>query len=153
MRLYRLTHERHATTPADLLSGEGARINGGRWNSKGKALIYTATHVSLAVLETLVHSSALPVGMVIVEYDVPDASPLDRWPAHTLPRDWRSYPIPATNQVLGDAWVAGTRALAVEVPSVVVPLEMNWLVNPRHPDIRTVTATVLGPFRFDARLV
>jgi len=151
-RVYRLAKEKHTRDPADLVSGEGARLYGGRWNRKGTPLVYAASHVSLAVLEALAHSAVLPSDMVLVAYDIPDASALAAWPVATLPADWADYPAPASTQSLGTAWAAAGSELAVAVPSAVVRLEDNWLLNPAHPAMRTVRASVLGAFVFDARL-
>ena len=151
-RVYRLTLEKHTRDPDDLLSGEGARLYGGRWNHKGAALIYAASHVSLAVLEALVHSETLPANMMLVAYDVPATpAPRVRLPA-SLPRDWATYPVPKTTQDLGTAWANRRTELALRVPSAVVPHETNWLLNPHHVAIAKVKATVLGPFSFDGRL-
>jgi RES domain-containing protein len=131
---------------------EGARLYGGRWNHKGTALVYAASHASLAVLEALVHSETLPANMVLVAYDVPAApAPRVRLPA-SLPRDWAAYPFPKVTQDLGTTWAKSRAELALRVPSAVVPNEMNWLMNPHHPAIAKVKATVFGPFSFDRRL-
>ena len=151
-RVYRLAKLKHTRDPADLVSGEGARLYGGRWNRKGTPLVYAASHVSLAVLEALVHSAALPSDMVLVAYDIPDAAALGAWPVAVLPAEWADYPAPASTQSLGSSWAAARSELAVAVPSAVVRLEVNWLLNPAHPAMGTVTATVLAAFEFDARL-
>jgi RES domain-containing protein len=151
-RVYRLALAKHTRDPADLLAGDGARIHGGRWNHKGTPLVYAASSVSLALVEALVHSNMLPRNMVLVAYDVPDA-PLPRtWLPASLPDDWAHYPFPASTQDLGTAWAAGGAETAIMVPSAVVPLEMNWLLNPRHRAMAKVRAIVLGPFSFDPRL-
>jgi len=151
-RVYRLTLEKHTRDPDDLLTGEGARLYAGRWNHKGTALVYAASHVSLAVLEALVHSETLPANMVLVAYDLPETpAPGVRWPA-SLPRNWAAYPFPKATQDIGTAWAKSRAQLALRVPSAVVPHEMNWLLNPHHTAIATVKATVLGPFSFDGRL-
>jgi RES domain-containing protein len=151
-RVYRLTLEKHARDADDLLTGEGARLYGGRWNHKGTAVMYAASHVSLAVLEALVHSETLPTNMVLVAYDVPGVpAPAERLPG-SLPRDWAAYPFPKMTQDIGTAWAKSRAALALRVPSAIVPNEMNWLLNPHHPAIAKVKATVLGPFSFDGRL-
>jgi RES domain-containing protein len=149
--VYRLVRKKHAR-PADLLSGDGAALVGGRWNEKGTRLVYATSHVSLAVVEALVHAQVLPKDMMLVELDVPEAVPIGRWPRSTLPADWATYPTPASTQLQGTAWVHAGRELAVWVPSAVVPSEWNCLVNPVHPEIRRVRAKVLGPFHFDQRL-
>jgi RES domain-containing protein len=151
-RVYRLSLAKHTRDADDLLTGEGARLYGGRWNHKGTAIVYAASHVSLAVLEALVPSETLPTNMVLIAYDVPEApAPAERLPA-SLPRDWAAYPFPKTTQDIGTAWAKSRATLALRVPSAVVPHEMNWLLNPHHPAIARVKATVLGPFSFDGRL-
>jgi len=151
-RVYRLTLEKHARDPDDLLSGEGARLYGGRWNHKGTAVVYAASHVSLAVLEALVHSETLPKNMVLVAYDVPDVPPAGERAPASLPGDWAAYPFSKATQDIGTEWVRGRAELALRVPSAIVPHEMNWLLNPRHSAIAKVKAMVLGPFSFDGRL-
>jgi RES domain-containing protein len=151
-RIYRLTLEKHARDRDDLLSGEGARLYGGRWNHKGTAVVYAASHVSLAVLEALVHSETLPKNMVLVAYDVPNALAIaERRPA-SLPANWAAHPFLKETQDIGTDWIRSRAELALRVPSAIVPHEMNWLVNPHHPDIAKVKATVLGPFSFNGRL-
>src|SRR5689334_11718602 len=151
-RVYRLTLEKHTRDPADLLSGEGARLYGGRWNHRGTAIVYAASHVSLAVLEALVHSETLPRNLVLVAYDLPDApAPAERSVA-SLPAEWASFPFPKSTQEIGTAWARSRAQLALRVPSAIVPHEMNWLLHPQHPAMAKVKATVLGPFSFDGRL-
>lgn len=151
-RVFRLTRAKFASDPADLVSGEGARLYGGRWNHKGTALVYAASQVSLAVLELLVHSAVLPKDMVLVSYDLPDVPrPANRSVA-SLPADWAKFPFPRSTQDIGTAWARAASELALAVPSAIVPVETNWLINPAHPDIAAVKATVIGPFPFDPRL-
>ncbi|HMI88590.1 MAG TPA: RES family NAD+ phosphorylase [Polyangiaceae bacterium] len=151
-RVYRLTNEKHTRDPNDLVTGEGARLYGGRWNHKGTAIVYAASHVSLAVLEALVHGETLPKNMVLVAYDVPDVPiPGVRMIAE-LPPDWAAYPFSKATQDIGTMWARRRAELALRVPSAVVPHEMNWLVNPHHAGIAKVKVTVLGAFSFDGRL-
>lgn len=118
--------------PADDLSGEGARITGGRWNAEGHAAVYASTTRALACLETVVHLNAggLPLNRYLVEITIPD--PL--WQAarreETPPVGWDAEPASLTSVELGTAWLrAGKEALLV-VPSVIVPEECNVLINP-----------------------
>ena len=151
-RVYRLSNAKFTHDRGDLVSGAGARLFGGRWNHKGTALLYTAPSIALAVLEVLVHSSVLPKNMVLVAYDVPAKPGPDVWPITALPSDWAVMPAPKSTQDRGTAWARAGKKLAVTVPSVVVPLEANWLLNPNHPDIAKVKTSVIGTFPFDARL-
>ena len=72
VRLYRVCRAKHAR-----LDGYGAMLAGGRWNSPGRAVVYLAESVSLAVLENLVHMTRedFPRGYVVVS-----ATCLNRFP-------------------------------------------------------------------------
>ena len=54
MRVYRVAKARHAHNPQTMLSGEGAREWGGRFNSPGVRAVYYASTLSLAALKILV---------------------------------------------------------------------------------------------------
>jgi RES domain-containing protein len=149
MRLWRLTRATHAAAP---LSGQGAAIAGGRWNSPGVRLAYTSTSRPLAVLEMLVHVTrdTVPPEMILIPIDVPD-----RWVAQPerLPAEWSNLPISAGARNLGDTWVQEARSVALLVPSIVLPAERNVLINPAHPQIRRVRVLPPERFAFDRRLL
>lgn len=134
-------------------NGEGARLYGGRWNTPGTPLIYTAESKSLAVLEILVHldSPDLLRKYVLFEVTIEDSlvAPLD--PA-SLPKDWRQDPPPPDAQRIGDEWATNARSAALRVPSTIVTGEFNYLLNPRHPDFRKLTIGQPQSFFFDPRL-
>lgn len=133
------------------LSGEGTRKNGGRWNSPGRPAVYCASSLALAALEVLVN---LPRArrrkghtpeQQAVEYDLPDhLCKVSGFPG-ALPE--------ARTRPLGDAWLDSLECLALSVPSNVVPLEANVVLNPRHPDIDLVVVVRVEPFDFDPRLL
>jgi RES domain-containing protein len=148
---WRLLKTRHL---ANAFTGEGARAYGGRWNGPGTRVVYCAEHVSLAVLEVLVHleHSAPLRAYSLIRVDVPDAG-IEWLARETLPATWNAYPAPPATRRIGDAWVASRRSLALAVPSVLVPGEHNFLLNPAHPDFRRVSRKKPRPFLFDARLL
>jgi RES domain-containing protein len=148
--VYRLVRKKYAKQ-AELLSGAGAAVLGGRWNEKGTRLIYASSHVSLVALEALVHANMLPRDMVLVSLEIPDLV-IRRWRVESLARGWADYPFGTATQKRGTRWARVGKELAVWVPSAVVPSEWNCLLNPMHADIARVKAKVLGPFRFDPRL-
>src|SRR5262245_31474669 len=127
-------------TPPDYsysLDGEGSRLIGGRWNSPGWAMLYTASHLSLNILEVFVHfpdarRDELPE-MVAVHIEVPDdagASEIDIPQFQSL----MAAPDPlAACQALGDEWLAKGGKLVLRAPSVLVPEETNVMLNPQHP--------------------
>jgi RES domain-containing protein len=137
---WRLVKSRHVRTAFD---GEGARLYGGRWNSPGTRMVYTAESPSLAILEVLVHLQATaPLsGYVLIEVRLPESlvEVLSRPPV-----DWRRVPAPASTRRVGDAWLASGRSAALAVPSVITPQERLLLLNPAHPDYSRVER---GPAR------
>jgi len=148
-RIWRLTKARYART---CLDGEGARKAGGRWNERGVAVAYCASTLSLAVLELLVHvdASTIPDDMMAVPITVPDDVRIEDL---RPPKGYDTVPVSRAAQRAGSAWVTEGRTLLLRVPSVVVPEEMNVLVNPAHADIARLVVGRARPFRFDPRLV
>jgi RES domain-containing protein len=146
---WRLTKTKHLTTAWD---GEGAKKAGGRWNSLGVAVIYTSGSLSLALVEILVHLTGeiLPAYSALrVEFE----ESLVRIVAPAaLPANWRDSPPPPETQAIGDRWVADLTSAVLQVPSVVVPDEFNYVLNPSHPDFRRVTIGPPSAFPFDPRL-
>lgn len=134
-------------------SGEGARRNGARWNSVGTAMVYTASTLALATLEVLVHleqPKALErfnVFSVKIPEDLISVLSED-----DLPKDWRTYPAPPSTKAIGDEWIASQSSLALIVPSAVIPLEVNYLINPNHPDVAQLILGERIAYPFDARL-
>lgn len=141
---------------ADDLTGRGAARVGGRWNSKGNAVVYAASSIALACLETLVHvgDSIAVRNQFLVRVDLPD----EVWKRRQvrLPSDidptWLAEPPAASSVAVGDAWLASLESALLAVPSVVVPEEANVLINPGHPDAQLITATVVRQFVYDPRL-
>jgi RES domain-containing protein len=148
MRVWRLARAAHA---ADPLSGQGAAIAGGRWNTPGVRIAYTSSSRPLAVLEMLVHvSDTVPRDMILVPVDVP-AKLIDE--ATALPSTWNDLPYSAKAREFGDRWVASGSSAALLVPSVVLPAERNLLINPAHAAFRRVRSLPPEAFPFDRRLL
>ena len=134
-------------------SGEGAATNGGRWNSPGTPMVYTAGAQSLAALEILVHT-ADPNDLVDLEYvmvPVEVGEPMIIDPPK-LPGNWRTYPAPPSTMKLGDLWAESKASVVLRVPSVIIPTEWNYLLNPAHPHFGKLTMGKARPFAFDNRL-
>lgn len=147
--VWRLCAERFA---AGALSGEGARLFGGRWNRVGTPMVYCGSTLSLCALEILVHVTAVPSGFVSIPLVVPAGIEIERWDASSLPPDWRTMPGGAALAAMGTEWARSGRTVALEVPSAVVASETNVLLNPMHPDIAKLTIGDAEPFPFDPRL-
>lgn len=147
MLAFRLTKAKYVATAFD---GEGARLFGGRWNSVGTRVVYLAGSLSLAALEILVHSKR-PEDLenyvyLSVSFTEAMLTKVD------LPDDWQRSPAPVGTQRLGDAWVLKRQSLLLEVPSVVIPEEKTYLLNPEHPDFVALTLGEATVFPFDSRL-
>lgn len=146
---WRLIKTKHLVTAWD---GEGARRAGGRWNSVGTPVVYTSSTLALALVETLVHipSGVLPAYTAVsVDFDESLVTALD---PRSLPTDWMKYPAPASTRAVGDAWVSAAGSAVLRVPSVVVPAECNYVLNPNHPDFTRARIGTPMPFPFDPRL-
>ncbi|HYU42847.1 MAG TPA: RES domain-containing protein [Vicinamibacteria bacterium] len=146
---WRLTRTRHLATAWD---GEGAKRAGGRWNSVGVRVVYASATLSLALVETLVHlpSGILPAYSAIrCEFDESFVESVD---PDELPRVCKDYPPPHAVQAIGDSWVTYARSAALRVPSVIVPSEFNYVLNPAHPDFARLRIGKALPFPFDTRL-
>jgi RES domain-containing protein len=138
----------------DAFSGEGARLYGGRWNSPGLSVVYTAQSQSLAALELLVHleSSDLLYEYVVIEARF-DASLITRVLRAKLPKDWRANPPPASTRALGDAWIAAEPSPVLQLPSAIIPAENIFLLNPQHAAFSRIEIGEPLPFEFDVRLI
>ena len=141
MHLWRLTR-----APFANLSGEGARLYGGRWNSPGAPIVYTATEASLAVLEVRVHLDLpfelIPDDYVMMTIDTDHLTP-EKGPALIDPNACRDY---------GDQWFSEQRSALLQVPSVIVPESHNMLINTQHPDMSAIGIINSRPWSFDQRL-
>jgi len=136
------------------LTGTGARLYGGRWNSEGKSMLYTASSRALAVLEVLVHLPPLlvPNNFCLVEIEIPEDN-IYTLNAALLPANWRDIPPPMTLRNLGDEFLKKSEYLVMKVPSSIVPAEYNYLINPLHPAASMIKLTNTEAFSFDERLL
>jgi RES domain-containing protein len=133
-------------------TGEGAAKTGGRWNSRGVAVVYASATRALAALETLVHLNPLvPFAYKIIR--VTFSAELAEHVASKLPSNWRTSPAPDSTRKLGDAWAREGRSAVLAVPSIIIPDETNYLFNPAHRDFKKVRIGKAVDFAFDARLV
>lgn len=147
---WRLTKTKYLSAAWD---GEGARKAGGRWNGPGVAVVYASGSLSLALVEVLVHLtseilpaySAVPIGF--------DESLVTAVGAAQIPKNWKDSPPPGATQAIGSEWVAAARSAVLRVPSVVVPGEFNFLLNPAHRDFARVRIGAPMAFPFDPRLL
>lgn len=150
MIVYRLAK----TYYIDDLSGRGAEIHGGRWNSKGHALLYTSESRSLCVAEIAVHTplGILPLDFSLCTISIPEDASMEEISLQELSEGWKSYPYSESTQSIGDRFIRAKKALVLKAPSVVVPGEFNYLINPRHADFSKIGILKTESFEFDERL-
>jgi RES domain-containing protein len=147
---YRISKAAYADT---IWSGIGARDFGGRWNSKGVAVVYTAGNRSLAAVEQLVHlvKPRVLAGYVMASITFDDAK-VQRIDPPDLPANWNDPVAPPELKRLGDDWVAAGRFAVLAVPSAVIPGEVNYLFNPAHREFHGFAKSEPEPFVYDSRL-
>ena len=135
-------------------SGEGAFRFGGRWNSRGGRIVYLGGNPSIGALELMVNTDEAEdlyrIPYVIIPVDF-DETLLAR--PRSLPEDWKDYPPPPSCAMLGDRWLADGSTAILEIPSAVISLERNFIVNPLHKDFAQVKIGKGQKFEFDSRLV
>jgi RES domain-containing protein len=149
-RVYRMALAKHARD----LSGKGARLTGGRWNAKDTAVLYTSESRSLAAMEYLVHVSIanIPAQTRIVSIGIPDSSIPKQINPSDLPANWARNPAPFLLADIGTRWVSSMESLLLRVPSAVIMHEFNVLINPTHPDMKSVDILEVEGFMYDERL-
>lgn len=136
----------------DAFTGEGSFIYGGRWNSIGRHVVYASESRALAALEILVHAPpALQIEYVLFRAEIP-LNLVETYTTKNLPVDWRSEPPCESTKKIGDLWIEQRGSLALMVPSVLIPAEINALLNPFHPDFRKVKIVEEGAYAPDPRL-
>jgi RES domain-containing protein len=150
MKIWRLCREVYA---ADAFTGEGSRLFGGRWNSRGVPMVYASTSLALAAIELFVHvePQQMPTDLVAIQATLPEDETILRWEGDALPANWWSDELGPMRE-LGDAWMRSRQSLAVLVPSVPIRQEWNVLLNPQHPRMVEIQIGIPQPFTFDARM-
>lgn len=149
--LYRIVKRKWIASAFD---GEGAKRFGGRWNSKGRPCIYLAGSESLALLEVLVHleSDTILKSYSLLKCSIPKSNIMTL--GNALPTNWQSEPAPPETAEIGDQWLNSKQSLALQIPSVIVPRENNYLLNPMHPDINIVEKSISEiDIQIDSRLL
>ena len=137
---WRLVREKRA---ADAFLGEGARLYGGRWNHRGTPMVYVADSKAAHAL----------LRFVFFRVEIPDDDiAVESLPPHQIPSNWREEPPPHETKDVGTAWVHSAPSPVLRVPSVIVPIENNYLLNPRHPDFTKIRIGEPEPFSFDPRV-
>jgi RES domain-containing protein len=147
---WRIVQEKFSS---EAFTGEDARLYGGRWNSAGHAAVYAAGSRALAVLEILVHLDGPQLLNSYLLYEATFSESLvTELLAGDLPPDWRDDPAPRSAQKIGDEWIRSGASAVLRVPSVLIPQEHNYLLNPQHAEFGKIRISEPERFAFDSRL-
>ncbi len=148
---WRLTKARHAAIAFD---GEGARLEGGRWNPKGIPVVYLSDHPALAALEAFIHlkGAVTKIEFVMYRVEIPIELPVLELTVADLPAGWRNEPLSPQTMAVGEKWVQEGKAAILKVPSVLVPAAANLVLNPRHKDFPKIRIGPAEKFSFDPRM-
>lgn len=152
MKVWRICRQPFVATALD---GIGGLYAGGRWHRRGRPIVYAASSAALAALEVLVHVDPLdaPDDLRLLTLDVPDDLLIEQLEVARLPARWASVPAPDELAALGTEWLASRRGAALSVPSAVITIDRNLLLNPLHPEVGRVRIVGDEAFTFDPRLM
>lgn len=133
-------------------SGEGARLWGGRFNSPGKKAVYTSGGLSLSLLEILVQTNDRTnlKNKVLLRASIPEEL-IYIAPMSDLPETWDWIPVSRASQSYGDSWIEKETYAVLKIPSVVVPVEFNYVINPIHPGFNRISIDEPEPLPLDPR--
>lgn len=151
---WRIASPDYSPTAEEMMSGEGAFLFGGRWNSKGFRVVYLGTSLAQAAMELLVHlgRSDILSGYTKMEVFFPEST-VQHIAMEDLPGNWAQPSMASSVQDVGDEWLAEQSSFVLQVPSAAVAGEYNFLVNPQHPDFVKIVYSEIVPFSFDQRLL
>ena len=149
MKVYHVGSQKYAAQ----LTGDGAKLHGGRWNNIGTPCIYTSESIALSVLEYAANVSIdlMPASLAITVFFIPEKS----WreiSLDDLPAKWQRTPVDAETKLFGSEFLDNAKYLALKVPSAVIPMEYNYILNPMHADFKKVKIKEIRPFTFDTRI-
>lgn len=137
---------------ADDLSGTGAAMSGGRWNKKGRAVLYCSEVPALALLEIVVNIPPMfQPDIQLVTLDIPDEK-VKTIEKEKLPENWYHYPAPRILAEIAEEYYRDYELLGIKVPSAVVHKQFNLLINPRAKHFPEIQVISMEPFVFDPRL-
>lgn len=148
MQVWRICKRKHQDSA---FSGVGGLYASGRWTPQGFLVVYTAESLALASLEVFVHTESDRIPLVAIRAVLPEDIAISEVDISSLPEDWQqpaAYPV---LQNIGKQWLQEQRTPVLKVPSAIIPVEFNYLLNPQHPDLQL---SLLPPlqFQFDQRM-
>ncbi len=146
MRIWRITATKHIDT---VFSGVGGLYVSGRWHPQGHRICYTSESLALASLEVFVHSESTAIPLSCASAIVPGDLPILE--VKDLPANWQDVSAYPTLQKIGLDWLRARKYPILKVPSAIIPVEYNYLINPDYPGLEWQTERILK-FQFDRRM-
>lgn len=147
MFVYRITLSVYANSLK--ASGRAAR-----WNPNETEMIYASANRSLACLENVVHRGQLGLSQVFsvmtIQFD--DNIKKEKIELKDLPEDWKEFHQMPVTQAIGEKWISENKTAIIEIPSSIIEEEVNYLINPKHPDFKFIKLIKTDPFIFDQRI-
>lgn len=148
MKVFRFAKRKHASD----LSGIGASLFPGRWDKRGRPVLYAGESIEIALLEIVVHTPPqLVPDLNLVTLQIPENS-ITELEEKSLPDNWSKSPPPTVLSEIGDEWLKNNLSIALKVPSSIVPSAFNFVLNCQHPKFKQVRIISNEPFDFDPRL-
>jgi RES domain-containing protein len=149
INVFRIVKKKYESTA---FSGTGSQNVTGRWHTKGKLVVYTSMSASLAALEVLVHWQPIfnSQAFVLCCATIPKSCVDSKYKSIDLSDPANGQ---TSTQGHGDQWISSSSTLALEVPSVIISSEFNYIINPMHPDFNKLTIITTKDFSFDQRLI
>ena len=132
-------------------SGEGGLYVSGRWHRQGYKIVYTAESLALASLEIFVHLESDRVPLVATKAWLPEELEVEEVKPNQLPENWQETSAYPRLQKIGQDWLSKCRTPILRVPSSIVPVEYNYLLNPQHPELKVELEPAIK-FKFDSRM-
>ncbi len=148
MQVWRICKRKHQ---GSAFSGAGGLYASGRWTPQGFLVVYTAESLALASLEVFVHTESDRIPLIAIRAFLSEGIPMSEVDVSSLPENWQqpvAYPI---LQNIGKRWLQEKQTPVLKVPSAIIPVEFNYLLNPQHPDLQLSLDPPLQ-FRFDQRM-
>ncbi len=138
----------------EAFTGEGSRLYGGRWNHRGSPVVYVSESLALAVLEQFVNVGFEGQYMkyVYMRIEVPDSIKLKTIEVKSLPTGWNESPVLSATMDIGSNWLSKAETAILKVPSAIVPVEHNFMLNPQHQDFKKIKISDPLPYRLDSRM-
>jgi len=149
MEVFRIASAKYSKT----LTASGKKA---RWNRDNQFTLYAGQYRSLSSLELVVHQRISSV----LKYEVMVIHLADRKNLYTkidlkdLPKNWKETAAYSILQDTGSNWYENHKSLILQVPSVIIPQEYNYIINTMHPDYKKENIRLLKneEFFWDKRL-